>query len=294
MLFGLSTSALAAFVHCDGADRDEPLNAFGNGTRFDGGTRDATTSGGNGSSNGGTSGGEDLFEPEDPGEGEGLSNTGTDEPTPGSLDGETPGIDGYPPYPGQDGGGEDGGVAGGVGEYNKYAEYPGGCPVIETGAFACATKRGQPGVKATVYLAPITNVPQLVNDRFQFILASDFGGVFPLGFWDPPLLPPGTPKMRTYPFPKCKRCVTVTMTGGGSDKLYMAVGGVLSLSPFPFPTRGTMEGRVDWAVLLEHQKGSGDTYRPVPGGKCLRAPRVRISVRESCPNVAADAGLEGF
>ncbi len=285
LLVGFSTLSLAGLLHCDGNDRSSPLATdFGNGRFVDGGGSSGTRT------DGGTSGGqgtddddEDPADPfqEDDGEGQGGANTDPNAVTPEALDGTSPPWDNYP---GQGDG------QGGPRDYGNYPEgptsqYPSGCPIVQVGQFQCAAVKGVPdnSVKASVYIADVTQPATLQNDKFQFLISSDFGGMFPLGWLD---LPGVRPRMLTYPFPKCKRCVTISMIDANDDvpHIYFAVAGMLLVSPFPFPAAsGKIEARVDWAVLLEHKKGSGSRFNPVPGGKCFRLPRARISVQQACP-----------
>lgn len=291
LLVGLCTFAFVGLVHCNNEDRSVPLDTdFGKGGRWDGGSNGGSSGTSGGAS--GTSGNvdDDDDDPADPftedeGEGQGGANvTDPNTVTPEALDGESSPWDNYP------GGNWDG--PGGPDDYGKYpegptSEYPSGCPIVEVGKFQCAAVQGQPdnSVKASAYIADIVKPSTLVNDKFQFIIASNYGGIFPLGWYDPPLV---RPRMLTSPFPKCKRCVTISMIDANDDvpHIYFAVAGILSISPFPFPAAsGKIEARVDWAVLLEHKKGSGERYYPVPFGKCFRLPRARISVKQACAPV---------
>lgn len=240
-------SLLFAVTHCD-SDENIPVDTpFGNGASSSGGARDAiaNTSGGSGTS--------------------GINDDPNFDPTAdgGYWSGYDAGDAGYL---------ADGAPNGGPDVYKDY----GHCPLVKPGAFQLDDNRSE----ATTYGADFTpEVPGTVN-RLNLLLASSvpfsyLGPFFPLGFWEPPL-PPGTPKVDTFPFFRCKRCVFAAT--GDENKIFMAIGGMLVMSPAPDPRSGKTFARIDLAVLVEAQK-AGSFYAPIPGGRCLRVLTAPINVR---------------
>ena len=254
-----------ALLDCD-KDEFEPLDIpFGSGGGDGGGAHaDGTvpsSSGSSGSADGGTPPPSD-----NPYAGDGINDDPNFDPT---ADG------GYwSTYDAGDAGYlEDGAVNGGPEVYKDY----GHCPLVKVAAFQLD---GNPE-EATVYGADFTpEVPGTVN-RLNVLLASNvpfsyFGPFFPLGFIDPPWLDPVTPKVDTFPFPTCKRCVFAAT--GDPDTEFVAIGGMLSMAPLPNPRSGRISARLDLAVLIEARK-VGTYFYPVPSPRCIRVLTAPIIVR---------------
>ena len=237
-------------THCD-SDENVPIDsAFGAGNGQGGGQRDATANTSGGGYNDNPNGDPD-FDPTADG---------------GYWSDYDAGEDGY----------DDAGVNGGPDVYGTMAH----CPLIKAGRFSLDVKDD----KATIYGADTTPAVAGTVNRINYLTATNvpisfLGPFFPLGFRDPPrLLTPGVtiPRVETFPFFDCKRCLY--MATGDTDKIFMAIGGMLVTSPIPAPKSGRIQARADFVVLVESSK-SGNKYRPIPGGRCIRLLTVPISVR---------------
>lgn len=256
LVFAASSALALAALHC-GSEESVPLyGQFGRGGSSSGDSGGSVVSDAGG---GGTSGGASSGSPDD----------GFDPLADGGY---------WSDYDaGEDGVTEDGGLNGGPGVYARYPS----CPVVKIDAFQLDVKTGE----AAAYGASYTPSIEGTTDRISLIVASAqplsyLGPFFPLGFRDPPrVLDPsnGLLIVGTYPFPGCKRCLSVST--GESDTALIAIGGMLSIAPVGNPMSGSIAARVDLAVLVEASKAGGGNFRPIPGGRCMRVLTAPIVVR---------------
>lgn len=176
-------------------------------------------------------------------------------------------------YDGGDGGYlPDGAPNGGPEVYHNY----GSCPEVKLKPFQLDDNRSE----ATTYGADFEPPIEGTLNRINYLTTtpqpiSYLGPIFPLGFIEPPLLPPGTPAVATMPFFRCKRCLFAGT--GDENKMFIAVGGILLMSPVPNPRSGKIQARIDLAVLVEAEK-VGPVFLPMRGGRCFRIRSAPLSV----------------
>ena len=257
--------ALAA-THCDREEESVPLDSqFGDGTSRPRPGRDGGAVGGSsgndaGSSSGGgaSSGGAEEYPNDDP-DFDPLADGGYWDSR------YDAGADGYL---------ADGGLNGGPGVWNKYGQ----CPIVKPSRFSLDGQTDE----AAVYGADFSPTLDGTVSRINLLVAeslpfSYLGPFFPLGFLDPPLLPSELPKVSTFPFPGCKRCVFIGT--GAEETQFIAIGGMLIMAPAPNPKNGSINARIDLAVLVEAKRSSSGWYVPTLPLKCIRVRSAPIVAR---------------
>lgn len=254
----LAASLGLAFValHCGNSEDSVPVGSqFGQGGSSSGGAYRFPDAGGGGTSGSGTTSGspDDGFDP--------LADGGYWSDYDAGADGVL----------------EDGGINGGPELYGLFPS----CPVVKVASFTLDTKTSE----AAAYGADFTPSLEGTTNRINLIVASPvpfsfLGPFFPLGFRDPPrIFDPAhlLPAVGTYPFPTCKRCLSVPT--GEKDTEFIAIGGMLTIAPTGNPMSGSIVARADLVVLVEATQLGGGNYRPIPGGKCIRVLTAPIVVQ---------------